>query len=288
CTIISIKSSLSSPSSTSQSHYWIKFIIIIIKGKFHDLNNSRKYTLFYVIQLFLNDHTCFAGNVFVDFYLGRELSPRIGRLNLKFLLMLRIAFLSWVRQQPPSGKTTKITNRCSPSLFHSSFFLESMTTGLGYITACGDFTIVPFAYPIQNYFLLHHPQGITVQATIYTILIYIFGFVMYVHSNDQKRSFCKDPNSFHKIQTKMGNYLLASGWWGWVRHPHYLGDIIVTMAWSLPCGLSYIVPHLYLFLCIFTLVNRAKVVEQDCHRKYGTAWEEYCRRVKYRFVPFIY
>ena len=27
-----------------------------------------------------------------------------------------------VRQQPPSGKTTKITNHCSPSLFHSSFF----------------------------------------------------------------------------------------------------------------------------------------------------------------------
>ena len=26
-----------------------------------------------------------------------------------------------VRQQPPSGKTTKITNHCSPSLFHSSF-----------------------------------------------------------------------------------------------------------------------------------------------------------------------
>ena len=26
-----------------------------------------------------------------------------------------------VRQQPPSGKTTKVTNHCSPSLFHSSF-----------------------------------------------------------------------------------------------------------------------------------------------------------------------
>ena len=26
-----------------------------------------------------------------------------------------------VRQQPPSGKTTNITNNCSPSLFHSSF-----------------------------------------------------------------------------------------------------------------------------------------------------------------------
>ena len=33
-----------------------------------------------------------------------------------------------VRQHPPSGKITEITNRCSPSLFHSSFFHTFGTT----------------------------------------------------------------------------------------------------------------------------------------------------------------
>lgn len=27
-----------------------------------------------------------------------------------------------------------------------------------------------------------------------------------------------------------------SGWWGMVRHPNYLGDLIMALAWSLPCG----------------------------------------------------
>lgn len=27
-----------------------------------------------------------------------------------------------------------------------------------------------------------------------------------------------------------------SGWWGVVRHPNYLGDLIMALAWSLPCG----------------------------------------------------
>lgn len=40
------------------------------------------------------------------------------------------------------------------------------------------------------------------------------------------------------IPTATGRRLLASGWWGFVRHPNYLGDIIMALAWSLPCGES--------------------------------------------------
>lgn len=27
-----------------------------------------------------------------------------------------------------------------------------------------------------------------------------------------------------------------AGWWGLVRHPNYLGDLIMSLSWSLPCG----------------------------------------------------
>ncbi len=33
-----------------------------------------------------------------------------------------------------------------------------------------------------------------------------------------------------------GSRLLISGWWGYVRHPNYLGDILMAVAWSLTCG----------------------------------------------------
>lgn len=38
------------------------------------------------------------------------------------------------------------------------------------------------------------------------------------------------------IPTATGKGLLVTGWWGFVRHPNYLGDIIMALAWSLPCG----------------------------------------------------
>lgn len=33
-----------------------------------------------------------------------------------------------------------------------------------------------------------------------------------------------------------GKRLLVSGWWGLCRHPNYLGDLIMALTWSLPCG----------------------------------------------------
>ena len=46
------------------------------------------------------------------------------------------------------------------------------------------------------------------------------------------------PTDAETILTSSGRRLLASGWWGVVRHPNYLGDIIMAFAWTLPCGTS--------------------------------------------------
>lgn len=44
------------------------------------------------------------------------------------------------------------------------------------------------------------------------------------------------PPGLETISTATGRQLLVSGWWGMVRHPNYLGDLIMALAWSLPCG----------------------------------------------------
>lgn len=50
-----------------------------------------------------------------------------------------------------------------------------------------------------------------------------------------KRGFCFYID-LKTIHTSTGKSLLVSGWWGFVRHPNYLGDLIMALAWSLPCG----------------------------------------------------
>lgn len=38
------------------------------------------------------------------------------------------------------------------------------------------------------------------------------------------------------LTTSSGEKLLISGWWGWLRQPNYLGDILMYWAFVLPCG----------------------------------------------------
>ena len=64
----------------------------------------------------------------LSLWVSHSLSPQARWWSFCFLpspfqsrpLLLSLLF---VRQQPPSGKTTKMKNHCSPSFFHSSFFL---------------------------------------------------------------------------------------------------------------------------------------------------------------------
>lgn len=47
---------------------------------------------------------------------------------------------------------------------------------------------------------------------------------------------CLVSADLRTIPTATGKSLLVSGWWGLVRHPNYLGDLLMALAWSLPCG----------------------------------------------------
>lgn len=55
-----------------------------------------------------------------------------------------------------------------------------------------------------------------------------------------------------------------------------------------PTGVSHLLPYFYLIYFTALLVHREARDEQQCLQKYGLAWHEYCRRVPYRIVPYIY
>uniref|UniRef100_A0A7N5P3E0 Delta(14)-sterol reductase TM7SF2 n=1 Tax=Ailuropoda melanoleuca TaxID=9646 RepID=A0A7N5P3E0_AILME len=226
-----------------------------------------------------------SGNPIYDFFLGRELNPRIWSFDFKYFCELRPGLIGWVLinlallmqeaelRGSPSLAMWLVNGfqllYVGDALWHEEAVLTTMDIthdGFGFMLAFGDLAWVPFTYSLQAQFLLHHPQPLGLPMASVICLI----------------------NGLETIPTATGRQLLVSGWWGMVRHPNYLGDLIMALAWSLPCGVSHLLPYFYVLYFTALLVHREARDEQQCLRKYGLAWHEYCRRVPYRILPYVY
>uniref|UniRef100_A0A8C3YG80 Delta(14)-sterol reductase LBR n=1 Tax=Catagonus wagneri TaxID=51154 RepID=A0A8C3YG80_9CETA len=255
-----------------------------------------------------------SGNAIYDFFIGRELNPRIGTFDLKFFCELRPGLIGWVViNLVLLLAEMKVQNRAFPSLamilvnsFQLLYVVDALwneeavlTTmdiihdGFGFMLAFGDLVWVPFIYSLQAFYLVTHPNELSWPAASLIVALKLCGFIIFRCANSQKNAFRRNPNDpklahLKTIHTSTGKNLLVSGWWGFVRHPNYLGDIIMALAWSLPCGFSHILPYFYVIYFTVLLVHREARDEHHCRKKYGLAWEKYCQRVPYRIFPHVY
>ncbi|KAK5650578.1 hypothetical protein RI129_001607 [Pyrocoelia pectoralis] len=119
---------------------------------------------------------------------------------------------------------------------------------------------------------------------ILTVTLFAIGFLFYCQSNLQKHQFRLNPyhpkvSHLESLPTSQGRKLLVSGYWGIVRNPNYLGDIMIQLSFGL---LVYnAIPVLVYVFDILLLFDRARLIGQKCQQKYGSAWDRYCQRVKY-------
>nr|XP_055180063.1 delta(14)-sterol reductase LBR isoform X2 [Nyctereutes procyonoides] len=213
-----------------------------------------------------------SGNAIYDFFIGRELNPRIGTFDLKYFCELRPGLIGWEALLT----TMDITH-----------------DGFGFMLAFGDLVWVPFIYSFQAFYLVTHPNEVSWPMASLIIALKLCGYVIFRCANSQKNAFRKNPTDpklahLKTIHTSTGKNLLVSGWWGFVRHPNYLGDLIMALAWSLPCGFKHVLPYFYVIYFTVLLVHREARDERHCRKKYGLAWEKYCQRVPYRIFPYVY
>lgn len=78
--------------------------------------------------------------------------------------------------------------------------------------------------------------------------------------------------------------LITEGPYAWVRHPRY---VQVTLAlWGFAFVANYLAVYGLAILWMAGIYVIVLLEESELHRRFGTAYEEYCRRVP-RFVPRI-
>lgn len=206
------------------------------------------------------------GNVIYDWFIGRELNPRIKlpflpEIDIKSYFEMRPGLIGWLvldyammaKQYRNFGYVTDsmlITCAAQSIYVLDGLFMEPailttidiVTDGFGFMLAFGDIAWLPFTYDLQARYLAMYPVHLGPWAAL-TAATLATGFYIFRSSNNEKNRFRNNPENpavknLEYIETSAGKRLLVSGWWGRARHINYLGDWVMSWTYCLPTGLA--------------------------------------------------
>lgn len=253
------------------------------------------------------------GNLVCDFWLGTALNPRVANFDLKLFCEARPGLIAWVvldmafaakQYQLHGFVSTPMILVCAFHFWYVADYFwheEAILTTwdikhekFGWMLCWGDLVWVPFMYTIQAYYLVEHTHDLTWWQTAGIVALNVIGMIIFRAANLQKHRFRQNPERLvwgkppEYITTPTGSLLLTSGWWGLSRHMNYFGDLLMGLAWCLPCGFESPLPYFYIIYFTILLVHRERRDHHLCAARYGPAWDAYCSKVRYRIVPGLY
>ncbi|KAI9874565.1 MAG: erg24, C-14 sterol reductase [Pleopsidium flavum] len=208
-----------------------------------------------------------SGNLIYDWFIGRELNPRItlpifGTIDIKAFCELRPGMLGWIlldlafiaRQYTLYGYVSDsiilITGFQALYVFDALWMepailttMDITTDGFGFMLAFGDLAWLPFIYSLQARYLAVYPVHLGAWGILGVLAVQGFGYYIFRGANNEKNRFrtnTKDPKVAHLkyMETASGSKLLISGWWGTARHINYLGDWIMAWSYCLPTAIA--------------------------------------------------
>ena len=200
-------------------------------------------------------------------------------------------------------------------LYTYDLFAEKVGFKLGW----GCLVFYPFFYPIGAYSIVDSDNDISIGTMIGIFVLFGCGWIMTRGANMQKFAYRKHmlqhksntvsssskvppPSKFVFLgvlkctqETIPGTSILCSGWWGQARHLNYAGEILQSIALSIPGYLvgnnwiKKILPWLYPLYYVLLFITRQQMDDYICEKKYGSLqWNTYKERVSYRIFPGVY
>jgi delta14-sterol reductase len=208
-----------------------------------------------------------SGNMLYDWFIGRELNPRItlpifGEVDIKAWCELRPGMLGWIildlafimKQYRNFGRVTDsivlVTAAQAIYTFDALYMEPAILTtidliadGFGMMLSFGDLVWVPFTYSLQARYLSVYPVDLGFSGIVAVLTVQAVGYYIFRAVNNEKNRFRTNPEDprvkdLKYIETAAGSRLLVSGWWGTARHINYLGDWIMSWSYVLPTAMS--------------------------------------------------
>ncbi|KAI8928265.1 ergosterol biosynthesis ERG4/ERG24 [Entophlyctis helioformis] len=173
----------------------------------------------------------------------------------------------------------------------------------GFYLAWGDTVWLPYMYTLQSHFLLRNTINLTWAEFSIVFAIGMIGYYIFrtvnnqkdlVRSTDGKCLIWGKPARVIRTEFTTTNgdvhrsLLLTSGYWGVSRHFNYVGDLLMSLAMCLTCGVGYILPYFYIVYMTILLVQRIERDHLRCKGKYGKYWDMYCTQVPYKLIPYVF
>ncbi|CAK9783413.1 delta24(24-1) sterol reductase [Cutaneotrichosporon oleaginosum] len=263
-----------------------------------------------------------------DHFMGVSLNPRLGPIDLKmfaevrvpWVLLFLISLSGTVKQYEDLGyvtynmfhmllATTLYINACAKAeelipqtwdMFHEKF---------GWMLIFWNMAGVPltYCYPVI-YMTRSDPAtyAFPLWGKVLMFVTLITGYYIFDSSMAQKSAFKLQQQGEYKprgtfptvpwsvvenpkfIQTKHGNKLLIDGWWQYARKINYTADWCQAFTWGATAGFNTPITMFYPVFFLAVLTHRCGRDFEKCAAKYGDDWVEYCKTVKWRFIPYVY
>jgi len=261
------------------------------------------------------------GNFVWDYFWGVELHPTVFGVSLKQYVNCRLSMMGWsviviscAAKQLEAGHLTNTMIVCVALqvLYLFKFFrwesgyfgsLDVMHDRFGFYIFWGVAAWVPGVYTLVAQYLVRHPVDLPGPVAGAIFALGVFSIWANYDADAQRQRvretggkttvWGKPPETMTaKYVTKDGepreSLLLLCGWWGLSRHFHYVTEIGLALAWTLPAAFTHIVPYTYVAFLTALLVDRAGRDDRRCRAKYGADWDRYCERVPWKIIPHLY
>jgi delta14-sterol reductase len=243
-----------------------------------------------------------------DLWFGNELNPRWLGVDIKMfmyqpsLIGVYLVVLSFAYAQH------ELYGAIAPQMWCFLFFWwtylfshyvkeefmlstwDVIAENFGFMLVWGDLVYVPFLYSLPGWWILHHTEPFTTAEWLGLVAFHLAALYVFREANWQKERYKRDKQAhiWGKAPETIGGRLLVSGFWGIGRKINYTGEIGVYISFALCAGLSSPYPYLLPLSLLALLTQRAARDDKKCRAKYGKQWEAYCKRARFRIIPFVY
>jgi len=268
------------------------------------------------------------GRFVYDFFMGAELHPRIGIIDLKMFFEIRLPWFilffvsisASVKQYELYGYVTPqiafyvlaywlYTNACAKGEELVVTTFDMSHEKWGYMLIFWNMAGVPLTYCQGALYLVRNDPSVYKWSIPVNVAVYVTllcAYYVFDNCNSQKNRFRQQEKGtlfirktfpqlpWHTIQNptfircKNGGTLLTSGWYGLARKVHYAADFVQFGSWGLICGFGSPLPWFLPVFFMTMILHRTRRDTERCAKKYGADWEEYKRQVPYLFIPYVF